>query len=185
MTPCPQPDPVRGDGSSGELFAEPRRDRAEALGVDGTVEGEPYLPADPPGGAVLDMEAVLRRVVADVLPDFRAAYATAPRDRHFHRATLSGGVEGRRIALMCSCEWFELAVDDLDVSTVQFEYDGDEAAKEEMLRSLARAAGNYLRGEGRVQHGRGLFRRRPRLTITVDGTDLVLSRPLFRWERRG
>ena len=134
----------------------------------------------------IDIEALLRRVVADVFdPDVDTTYSTSPRDVHTHRVELTSADGLRHAGLTASYEWFDAFVfDDLDVSTFLLDYDDEEQDKEDVLRALALVVRAYLRGEGRVEHRRWLFRSRPVLTIVVEGREWELARPLIQGRRR-
>jgi hypothetical protein len=71
--------------------------------------------------------------------------------------------------------WFDIAILDLDASATLFEYD-DEKYMKAIVRELSLVADAYLRGEGRIERQRGLFRIRPVLRITVNGNDWILGR---------
>ena len=123
----------------------------------------------------IDIERLLRRVVADVFDDdVKAIYSADPKSRHVHRVRLSSESEGQRHA--ASYWWFEATIFDLAVSTFLVDEDDDEEDKEAALRDLALVVRACLRGEGRVEESRGLFRSRPVLTIEVDGREWELGR---------
>jgi uncharacterized protein YbjT (DUF2867 family) len=123
----------------------------------------------------IDIEALLRRVVAEVFDaDVTAAYSTHPKNPHMHRVELTAA-DGRRSAgLEASYEWFEATIFNLGVSTFLLNYDDEEEDKEAVLRALAQVVRAYLRGEGRVEHRRGLFRSRPVLKIMADDREWAL-----------
>ncbi len=127
---------------------------------------------------VIDIGTLLRRVVDEVFDaDVDATYST---DRHLHRVQLTDPSGTRRAGLRASYEWLDATIFDLGVSTTLFEYDDEEEAKEAVLRELALVLRAYLRGEGRVEHKRGLFRSHSVLRIVVDNREWVLGRRLSR-----
>ena len=134
----------------------------------------------------IDVEALLRRVVAEVFDaDVDATYSTEPKDSHMHRVRLTTSDGQRHAGLRASYEWFDADIFDLGVSTFLLDYDDEEADKEAVLRELALVVRAYLRGEGRVEHRRGLFRSHSVLKIVVDGHEWVLRAPVFRRAARG
>lgn len=125
----------------------------------------------------IDVQALLRRVVAEVVDaDVAAAYSTHPKDSHMHRVRLTAADGRRHAGLAVSYEWFEATVFDLGVSTFLLDYDDEKDDKESVLRALALVVRAYLRGEGRVEHRRGLLRSRPVLRIVVDNREWELGR---------
>jgi hypothetical protein len=125
----------------------------------------------------IDVDRLLRRVVADVMDDdVKTVYSVDPKRPHTYLVDL-GAQDGRRqVRLRATYEWFEITILDLGATATLFEYDEDEADKERVLRELALVAQAYLRGEGTVDYKRGLFRSRPVLKVTVNGRDWKLSR---------
>jgi hypothetical protein len=134
----------------------------------------------------IDVQALLRRVVADVFDtDVAATYSTDPRDAHTHRVRLSTADGRRHAGLTASYEWFDaLIFDDLDVSAILLDYDDEEGDKEAAVRALALVVRAYLRGEGRVERRRGLIRTTVVVTITVGDVEWRLRRPLLRFRDR-
>jgi hypothetical protein len=123
----------------------------------------------------VDVQALLRRVVADVFDaDVTAAYSTHPKNPQMHRVQLTGADGRRHAGLEASYEWFEATIFDLGVSTFLLDYDDEEEDKEAVLRALALVVRAYLRGEGRVEHRRRLFRSRPVLKIVADDREWTL-----------
>ena len=124
----------------------------------------------------IDVEALLRRVVAEVFDaDVDATYSTEPKDPHMHRVRLSA--DGQRHAgLRASYEWFDADIFDLGVSTFLVDYNDEEADKEAVLRDLALVVRAYLGGEECVERRRGLIRSHLVLKIVVDGQEWVLRR---------
>jgi hypothetical protein len=134
----------------------------------------------------IDVETLLRRVVAEVFDaGVDATYSTEPKDSHMHRVRLTSADGQRHAGLRASYEWFDADIFDLGVSTFLLDYDDEEADKEAVLRELALLVRAYLRGEGRVEHRRGLFRSHSVLKIVVDGHEWVLCAPAFRRAARG
>jgi hypothetical protein len=129
----------------------------------------------------IDVEALLRRVVAEVFDaDVDVAYSTEPRAPYVHRVRLTDPSGTRQAGLQASYEWFDATIYDLCVSTRLFDYDDEEQYKEAVLRALALVVRAYLRGEGRIEHKRGLIRSHPVLTIEVDNREWELGRRLSR-----
>jgi hypothetical protein len=129
----------------------------------------------------IDVEALLRRVVDEVFDaDVDATYSTEPNDSHMHRVQLTTADGQRHAGLRASYEWFDADIFDLGVSTFLLDYDDEEADKEAVLRELALVVRAYLRGEGRVEQRRGLFRSHVVLKIVVDGHEWVLRGRLRR-----
>lgn len=114
----------------------------------------------------VDIEGLLRRVVADVLDgEADATYSRHGRG-HDHSAEVhSRNGTQRRAVLLATYEWSTASFPDLGVGVILFEYDDDEHEKETQLRDLALLARAFLRGEGRVEYTRGLLGKRPLLTI--------------------
>lgn len=134
----------------------------------------------------IDIEALLRRVVAEVFDaDVEATYSTAPKDPRTHRVELTSGDGRRHAGMTASYEWFDAFIFDLGVSTFLLDYDDEEADKEAVLRELALVVRAYLRGEGRVERRRGLFRSHSVLKIVIDGHEWVLRAPFFRRAAHG
>jgi hypothetical protein len=132
----------------------------------------------------IDVEALLRRVVAEVFDaDVDVAYSTQPKSSHVHRARLTDPSGTRHAGLRASYEWFDATIFDLDVSTTLYDYDDEEKDKEAVLRALALVTRAYLRGEGRIEHKRGLIRSHTVLRIEVDNREWELggrkSRPHY------
>lgn len=121
----------------------------------------------------IDVEAVLRRVVAEV---FDATYSTEPKDPQMHRVQLTSAGGQRHAGLRASYEWFDADIFDLGVSTFLVDYNDEEADKEAVLRDLALVVRAYLGGEGCVERRRGLIRSHLVLKIVVDGQEWVLRR---------
>jgi hypothetical protein len=124
----------------------------------------------------VDLERMLARVVAEVFDDtFDTTYT---RDsEHDPQVTLRSPNGGARSAgLRATHEWFEITVPDLGVGATLTDYDSDESQKEAILRELALVARGYLSAEGRVEHRRGLLRKHPVLTITVNDREWKLGR---------
>jgi hypothetical protein len=125
----------------------------------------------------VDVQALLRRVVAELFDgDVTATYSTHPTNLHMHRVGLTSADGRRHAGLHVSYEWFEATIFDLGVFTFLLDYDDEEEDKKAVLRALALVVRAYLRGEGRVEHRRGLFRSRPVLRIVVDNREWELGR---------
>lgn len=125
----------------------------------------------------IDVGALLRRVVAEVFDaDVDVTWPEEPQDAHVHRVRLADPSGTRHAGLQASYEWFDATIFDLGVSTTSYDYDDEEADEESALRSLALLVHAYLRGEGHVEHRRGLLGARPVLTIDVDGRQWQLGR---------
>jgi len=127
----------------------------------------------PKVSVAIDVEVLLRRVVADV---FDATYSAEPKDPHMHRVRLTRADGQRHAGLRASYESFDAEIFDLGVSTYPLDYDDEEEDKEAVLRDLALVVRAYLRGEGRVEHRRGPIRSHPVLKIVDDGQEWVLRR---------
>lgn len=131
----------------------------------------------------IDVERLLRRVVADVFDEtVQADYSVDPRSRYYHRVRLSTEHGGqRRNARLVASYWvFEAAILDLGVGAVVVDEDYDEDEKETALREMALLVRAYLDGEGRVEQRRRLLRTYPVLRITVDDREWELAR---RWSK--
>lgn len=125
----------------------------------------------------IDVEALLRRVVAEVFDaDVDATYSTEPKDPQMHRVQLTSAGGQRHAGLRASYEWFDADIFDLGVSTFLVDYNDEEADKEAVLRDLALVVRAYLGGEGCVERRRGLIRSHLVLKIVVDGQEWVLRR---------
>lgn len=125
----------------------------------------------------IDVEALLRRVVAEVFDaDVDVAYSPEPKAPHVHRARLTDPSGTRSAGLRASYEWFDATIFDLGVSTTLYDYDDVEQDKEAVLRALALVVRAYVRGEGRIEHKRGLIRSHPVLKIEVDNREWELGR---------
>ena len=93
-----------------------------------------------------------------------------------HRVRLTDPSGTRHAGLTTSYEWFDATIFGLGVSTFLLDYDDEEEDKEAVLRALALVVRAYLRGEGRVEYRRGLFRSHPVLKIVVDNDEWELGR---------
>ncbi len=125
----------------------------------------------------IDVQALLQRVVAEVFDaDVTAAYSTHPKNPHMHRVRLTTADGRRHAGLEASYEWFQATVLDLGVSTFLLDYDDEEDDKEAVLRALALVVRGYLRGEGRVEHKRGVLRSRTVFRIVIDNREWELGR---------
>jgi hypothetical protein len=125
----------------------------------------------------IDVEALLRRVVADVFDaNVDVAYSTDPRAPHVHRVRLTDPSGTRHAGLRASYEWFDASIFDLGVSTTLYDYDDEEKDKEAVLRALALVVRAHLRGEGCIEHRRGLVRSRLVSRIMVDNREWELGR---------
>lgn len=126
-----------------------------------------------------DLEGVLRRVVlAQFDESVDVAWEKDLRPPRVFRANLrsGNGAEGRNVSLSASTSGvFHLDILAYGVGTALTEYD-DEEYMEAILRSVARVADAYLSGEGQVEYRRGLLRKRPVLTISVDGSEWRMGR---------
>jgi hypothetical protein len=121
----------------------------------------------------IDIREVLHRVVDSVFDD-----STFVRDDddseapHVYRVRLSSRAafngQRRHASLVASYEWFQVHIPDLDVGTIRFNYDDDEAEKVAEVRDLAHLVLAYLQGEGEVTYRPSLVRRRPIPTLTVE-----------------
>ena len=124
----------------------------------------------------IDIEALLRRVVAEVF-DADVATAWSPEKApHVHRVRLTDLGGTRHAGLRASYEWFDVTVFDLGVAATLYDYDHELEDKEVALRELALVGRAYLRGEGRIELRRGLIRSHPVLTVTAGGREWELGR---------
>lgn len=126
---------------------------------------------------------LLRRVVAEVFDErYEATYSPDPRSQWVSRVRLSTmhGAQRREAGLRVSVYWLDATIFDVGVGALELIEGFDEAEKEQALRDLALVVRAYLRGEGRLEHQRGLFRTRPVLTVAVDGREWQLGR---RWSK--
>lgn len=129
---------------------------------------------------VIDVEAVLRRVVADTFDGtVTVRISPAPRDPGAHRAHLTSSDGLRHVRLTAGGERFDVCVLDTGVGTMLFEHD-DDAYAEACVLALARVARAYLRGEGRMERRRSFFRSHPVWVGEVDGREWVLGRRVSR-----
>src|SRR4051794_10416449 len=125
----------------------------------------------------IDVEALLRRVVAEVFDaDVDVAYSMEPKAPHVQGVRLTDPSGTRHAGLRASYEWFDATLFDLGVSTTLYDYDDEEKGKEAALRALALVVRAYLRGEGRIEHRRGLIRSHPVLRVEVDNREWELGR---------
>jgi hypothetical protein len=125
----------------------------------------------------IDVQALSRRVVAEVFEaDVTATYSNHPKNPHMHRVRLTTADGRRHAGLGASYEWFEATIFDLGVSTFLLDYDDEEEAKADVLRALALVVRGYLRGEGRVEHKRGVLRSRTVFRIVIDNREWELGR---------
>jgi hypothetical protein len=122
---------------------------------------------------------MLRRVALDVFDeDINITFEAQPDAPHISRVRLGAGSGAdRRTAGLraASTGFFEVTIFDLGVSAALYEYD-DAIYMETLLRELALVADAYLRGAGRIEQKRGLFRTTPVLICTVNGKEWALGR---------
>ena len=122
---------------------------------------------------VVDLEALLRRVVADVARDDVVA-TVAPDDPEgrYWSATLAASTGSIRTAvLLASYHWFEVRLPEHRVGAIVFDEDDDEAPKEAALRAVAAVARAWLDGEGVVVRTPRRFRRGEGVRVVVRTTD--------------
>jgi hypothetical protein len=125
----------------------------------------------------IDIRAVLHRVIDDVFDQSTVTKEEDSSDApHAHRVLLSTrpSVDGRQrnASLVASYEWFQAHILDLDVHAMSFDYDDDEAEKENEIRDLAYLVRAYLQGEGTVTYRPSLIRRRPVPTLMIETNGL-------------
>lgn len=128
----------------------------------------------------IDVGALLARVVGEAFDENVSAVLEDPPSEmpYVYCAHLSSAVQARRASLCATYEWFELHVIDLNVSVTLFDYDDDEAQKNDALRELALVARAYLNGEGQIDAEKRFLRRGTRqcLTIEVNGRQWRLGK---------
>ncbi|QFG68406.1 hypothetical protein [Ornithinimicrobium pratense] len=121
----------------------------------------------------IDVEALLARVVAEIFDEnvsivLEDAAAKRPQTYCAH---LHSAAQDRRAHLCATYEWFELRIPDLDVSVTLFDYDDDDAPKDDALRELGLVARAYLDGEGCIESRRRFLRRGTSQRLTLDVND--------------
>jgi hypothetical protein len=116
----------------------------------------------------IDIKAMLHRVVAEVFDqDFAVEDATSLDDPSRHAVRVISRIEQDRTAIIrASSVWMDAFVPELNVQTSVLDEGDVEQEKEDELRRLCLVMRAHLRGGGRIEQRRRLFRR---------GTDLVLS----------
>jgi hypothetical protein len=123
----------------------------------------------------IDIKAMLHRVVAEVFDEnFAVANVSSSDDARLHGVHVSNRSDNERTAVIrASYTWMDALVPELNVQTILFDEDDEEAEKEAELRRLCLVMRAYLQGEGRVEQRRRLFRRGtvPILYIEVDSLD--------------
>jgi hypothetical protein len=128
----------------------------------------------------IDIEAMLHRVVAEVFDEnFAVAKVSSSDNSWLHGVHVSNRSNKDRTAVIrASYGWMDALVPELNVQTILFDEDDEEAEKEAELRRLCLVMRAYLQGEGRVEQRRRLFRRGtvPILYIEVDGLEWRLGR---------
>ncbi len=126
-----------------------------------------------------NLERTLRRVVlAECEEGVNVAWEEDLSPPEVVRVVLTSGNGARRRSVSLSASTtgvFQLTILDFGVGTALTEYDDDEHV-EAILRSLARVADAYLSGQGHVHYRRGLFKKRPVFTISVDGSEWRMGR---------
>jgi hypothetical protein len=125
----------------------------------------------------VDVQALLRTVVSEVFDaDVTATYSTRSKYPHVHRVELTTADGQRHAGLEASCEWSQVTIFDLGVSTFLLDHDDEDEARAGVLRALALVARAYLRGEGRIERRRGLLRSRPVFSVVIDNREWELGR---------
>jgi hypothetical protein len=128
----------------------------------------------------IDLNAMLHRVAAEVFDrDFAVEDATS-RDDPSRPAVLVASrlAQDRTAIIRASNVWMDAFIPELNVQTSVVDEDDVEQAKEDELRELCLVMRAYLRGEGRIEQRRRLFRRGtvPVLNVEVDGREWRLGR---------
>ncbi len=128
----------------------------------------------------IDIKTMLHRVVAEVFDhNFAVEDATSSGDPSRPAVRVISRLEQDRTAIIrASSVWMDAFIPELNVQTSVLDEDEVEQEKEDELRRLCLVIHAYLRGEGRIEQRRRLFRRGtvPVLNIEVDGQEWRLGR---------
>lgn len=130
----------------------------------------------------IDIKAMLHRVVAEVFDqDFTVEDATSSDDASRLAVRVISRLEQDRTAIIrASSAWMDAFIPELNVQTSVLDEDDveQEQEKEDELRRLCLIARAYLRGEGRIEQKRRLFRRGtvPVLRVEVNDQEWRLDR---------
>lgn len=128
----------------------------------------------------IDIKAMLHRVVAEVFDqDFGVEDATSIDDASRYAVRVISRLEQDRTAIIrASSVWMEAFVPELKVQASILDEDDVEQEKEDELRRLCLVMRAYLRGEGRIEQRRRLFRRGtvPVLSVQVNSQEWRLGR---------
>lgn len=128
----------------------------------------------------IDIKAMLHRVVGEVFDqDFAVEDATSIDDPSRHAVRVIRRLDRDRTAIIrASSVWMDAFVPELNVQASVLDEDDVEQEKEDELRRLCLVMRAYLRGEGRIEQRRRLFRRGtiPVLSVEVDGQEWRLGR---------
>lgn len=117
----------------------------------------------------VDIERLISRVVGEVFGDtVEVSYTPHPKYADDWRALVVSKIDPTKtIEIRATHEWFTAHIPALNVGTIVFEYDEDEAEKAAALRELSLVARAYLRGDGKVEFKRSRFGRRTRASVTI------------------
>jgi hypothetical protein len=128
----------------------------------------------------IDLKAMLHRVVAEMFDeDFTVEDATSSEDPSRPAVLVASRLGQDRTAIIrASNVWMDAFIPELNVQTSVLDEDDVEQEKEDEIRRLCLVMRAYLRGEGRIEQRRRLFRRGtvPVLSIEVDGHTWRLGR---------
>jgi hypothetical protein len=128
----------------------------------------------------IDIKAMLGRVVAEVFnQEFRVEDENSSDDPFRHAVRVSSRLEQDRTAIIrASYWWMDAFIPELNVQTFVLDEDDVEQDKEDELRRLCIVIRVYLRGGGRIEQRRRLFRRGtvPVVIIEVNGEEWRLGR---------
>lgn len=129
----------------------------------------------------IDIKAMLHRVVTEVFDqNFTVEDAPSGDDPTRHAVRVISHLEpGRTAIIRASYVWMDAFIPELNVQASSSPDEDDvEQDKEDELRRICLVMRAYLRGEGRIEQRRRLFRRGtvPVLIIDVDGRKWRLGR---------
>jgi hypothetical protein len=128
----------------------------------------------------IDIKAMLHRVVTEVFDqNFTVEDATSGDDSLRHAVRVISRLDQDRTAIIrASYVWMDAFIPELNVQTSVLDEDDVEQDKEDELRGLCLVMRAYLRGEGRIEQRRRLFRGGtvPVVIVEVDAHEWRLGR---------